>query len=156
MHITEGFLPIAHCIAWGAASLPPTVVAVRSISRNLEARNVSFAYGSGAYGPGNWTIRNLSFQLPAPRRVCLLGANGVGKSTLMMLINGTLRPQEGEMLVLDKRIDYSRSGLKELRRRVGIVLQDPDDQLFGATVEQDVSPEWLVRDPGAHRRRDAT
>ena len=100
----------------------------------LEARNVSFAYG-----PGKWTIRNLSFQLPAPRRVCLLGANGVGKSTLMMLINGTLRPMEGEILVLDKGIDYSRSGLKALRRRVGIVLQDPDDQLFGATVEQDVA-----------------
>ena len=100
----------------------------------LEARAVSFAYG-----PRKWAIRNLNFALPAPRRVCLLGANGVGKSTLMLLINGTLRPQEGELLVLGEPIDYSRSGLKALRRRVGIVLQDPDDQLFGATVEQDVA-----------------
>jgi cobalt/nickel transport system ATP-binding protein len=100
----------------------------------LEARNVSFAYG-----PKKWAIRNLSVSLPAPRRVCLLGANGVGKSTLMMLINGTLRPQQGELLVLGQPIDYSRSGLKALRRAVGIVLQDPDDQLFGATVEQDVA-----------------
>jgi len=100
----------------------------------LEACSVSFAYG-----PEKWPIRNLSFQLPAPRRVCMLGRNGAGKSTLMMLINGTLRPQEGEIQVLGKPIDYSRAGLKALRRTVGIVLQDPDDQLFGATVEQDVA-----------------
>jgi cobalt/nickel transport system ATP-binding protein len=100
----------------------------------LEAQDVSFAYG-----PTKWAIRNLTVGLDSPRRVALLGANGVGKSTFMMLINGTLRPQEGQMRVLGKPIDYSRSGLKALRRQVGIVLQDPDDQLFGATVEQDVA-----------------
>jgi cobalt/nickel transport system ATP-binding protein len=71
--------------------------------------------------------------------VALLGANGVGKSTLMLLLNGTLRPNEGELSVLGRPIDYSRSGLQWLHRKVGIVLQDPDDQLFGATVEQDVA-----------------
>ncbi len=100
----------------------------------LEARNVSFAYG-----PAKWAIRELSFSLPAPERVALLGSNGVGKSTLMLMLNGTLRPQEGELLVLGQPIDYSRSGLHKLRREVGMVLQDPDDQLFGATVEQDVA-----------------
>lgn len=100
----------------------------------LEARNVAFAY---AYG--RWAIRNLNFALKSPRRVCLLGANGVGKSTLMMLLNGTLRPQEGELFVLGQPVDYSTSGLHTLHRQVGVVLQDPDDQLFGATVEQDVA-----------------
>jgi cobalt/nickel transport system ATP-binding protein len=100
----------------------------------LEARDVSFAYG-----PGKWAIRNLTLSLDSPRRVALLGVNGVGKSTFMMLINGTLRPQEGQMRVLGQPIDYSRAGLQALHRRVGIVLQDPDDQLFGATVEQDVA-----------------
>ena len=116
----------------------------------LEARDVAFAYG-----PGKWPIRNLSFCLPAPRRVCLLGANGAGKSTLMMLINGTLRPQQGELLVLGQPIDYSRAGLKALRRQVGIVLQDPDDQLFGATVEQDVAFGLLNNgiEPAAARAR---
>jgi cobalt/nickel transport system ATP-binding protein len=104
------------------------------MSSILEARDVSFAYG-----PGKWAISDLNFVLDAPRRVCLLGANGVGKSTLMMLLNGTLRPQQGELVVLGKPIDYSRAGLHLLRRQVGIVLQDPDDQLFGATVEQDVA-----------------
>lgn len=100
----------------------------------LEARGVSFGYV-----PGKWALRDLNFSLDTPRRICLLGANGVGKSTLMMLLNGTLRPQEGELFVLGQPIDYSAAGLHILHRRVGVVLQDPDDQLFGATVEQDVA-----------------
>jgi cobalt/nickel transport system ATP-binding protein len=100
----------------------------------LEARDVSFAYG-----PGKWAIRGMNFALRFPRKVALLGANGVGKSTLMLLLNGTLRPHEGELIVLGQSMDYSRSGLQWLHRKVGIVLQDPDDQLFGATVEQDVA-----------------
>jgi len=100
----------------------------------LEARDVSFAYG-----PGKPAIHEMSFTLNSPKRVALLGANGVGKSTLMLLLNGTLRPQEGELTVLGKPMDYSRSGQQWLHRKVGIVLQDPDDQLFGATVEQDVA-----------------
>ncbi len=100
----------------------------------LEARDVSFAYGEGQAA-----LHEMSFELECPRKVALLGANGVGKSTLMLLLNGTLRPNEGELIVLGRPIDYSRSGLQWLHRKVGIVLQDPDDQLFGATVEQDVA-----------------
>jgi len=104
------------------------------MSSILEARGVSFAYG-----PGKRAINDLNVALQTPRRVCLLGANGVGKSTLMLLLNGTLRPQQGELFVLGQPVNYSREGLHRLRRQVGIVLQDPDDQLFGATVEQDVA-----------------
>lgn len=100
----------------------------------LEARDVSFAYG-----PGKWAIHEMNFSLGSPRRIALLGANGVGKSTLMLLLNGTLRPHLGELIVLGRPLDYSRTGLQWLHRKVGIVLQDPDDQLFGATVEQDVA-----------------
>jgi len=100
----------------------------------LEARDVSFACG-----PGKWAIREMSFVLESPRRVALLGANGVGKSTLMLLLNGTLRPHEGELIVLGRPMNYSKPALQWLHRKVGIVLQDPDDQLFGATVEQDVA-----------------
>ena len=57
----------------------------------------------------------------------------------MLLLNGTLRPQDGELTVLGRPMDYSRAGQQWLHRKVGIVLQDPDDQLFGATVEQDVA-----------------
>jgi cobalt/nickel transport system ATP-binding protein len=100
----------------------------------LEARGVTFAYG-----PTKWAIREMTFKLDFPRKVALLGANGVGKSALMLLLNGTLRPYEGELFVLGKPMDYSKSGLRWLHRKVGIALRDPDDQLFGATVEQDVA-----------------
>ena len=100
----------------------------------LQVRDVSFTYR-----PDTWAIQDLNIQLDAPSRICLLGANGVGKSTLMMLLNGTLRPQQGEISVLGQPIDYSKTGLHKLHRQVGVVLQDPDDQLFGATVEQDVA-----------------
>jgi cobalt/nickel transport system ATP-binding protein len=94
---------------------------------------------SFAYGPGEWAIREMSFALESPRKVALLGANGVGKSTLMLLLNGTLRPHQGDLTVLGQTLNYSKSTLRWLHRKVGIVLQDPDDQLFGATVEQDVA-----------------
>jgi cobalt/nickel transport system ATP-binding protein len=115
----------------------------------LEAHNVSFAYG-----PAKWAIHDLSFSLATPERVALLGSNGVGKSTLMLMLNGTLRPQEGELFVLGQPIDYSRSGLHKLRREVGMVLQDPDDQLFGATVEQDVAFGPLNNGIGSKEARD--
>ncbi len=118
------------------------------MSSILEARNVSFAYG-----PAKWALRDLNLSLDRPECVCLLGSNGVGKSTLMLLLNGTLRPQEGELIVLGKPIDYSRSGLHQLRRDVGMVLQDPDDQLFGATVEQDVAFGPLNNGAASHEAR---
>jgi cobalt/nickel transport system ATP-binding protein len=114
----------------------------------LEARHVSFAYGAE-----KWVIRDLNFALKTPQRVCLLGSNGVGKSTLLLLLNGTFRPQEGELLVFGEPIDYSRSGLHKLRREIGMVLQDPDDQLFGATVEQDVAFGLLNNGVGSREAR---
>jgi cobalt/nickel transport system ATP-binding protein len=115
----------------------------------LEAKDVTFSYG-----PGKWAIREMNFVLKSPRKVALLGANGVGKSTLMLLLNGTLRPQEGELIVLGRAMDYSRSSLHWLHRKVGIVLQDPDDQLFGATVEQDVAFGPLNNGLGSAEARD--
>jgi cobalt/nickel transport system ATP-binding protein len=115
----------------------------------LEARDVTFSYGRG-----KWAIRGMNFALKSPRKVALLGANGVGKSTLMLLLNGTLRPHEGELTVLGRGIDYSRSGLHWLHRKVGIALQDPDDQLFGATVEQDVAFGPLNNGLGSVEARD--
>ena len=100
----------------------------------VEASELSFGYGAG-----RWAVHNLSVSLAPSSRVCLLGTNGAGKSTLLMLLNGTLRPCAGNITVRGRAIDYSRAGLANLRREVGIVLQDPDDQLFAATVEQDVA-----------------
>jgi len=100
----------------------------------FEAQGVSFTY------PGGITaLRELSLRVPARRKVVFLGNNGSGKSTLFLHFDGILRPQKGVVFFRGKPIRYTRSGLRELRRRVGIVFQDPDTQLFAGSVFQEVS-----------------
>lgn len=84
-------------------------------------------------------IDNVSLRVARGSRIAVLGANGSGKSTLLMLLNGTLRPTGGMILLNGLPVEYSRSGLSRWRQKVGLVFQDPDDQLFAATVYQDVA-----------------
>ena len=71
--------------------------------------------------------------------VSLLGKNGAGKSTLFLHFNGIYEPTEGKVLIDGEPIDYSKKGLMKVRQKVGIVFQNPDDQLFAPTVEEDVA-----------------
>ncbi len=91
--------------------------------------------------PGSDTpaLRGASLRVEQQRRIVLLGRNGVGKSTLLLHGNGLLRPTAGQVRLNGKPLDYSRRGLLDIRRRVGIVFQNPDDQLFSASVLQDIS-----------------
>ena len=94
--------------------------------------NLSFAYpdGTGA-------LHDVSIHLPAGERVAVLGPNGAGKSTLMLQLNGVLTADSGEVHIGDIRLGPDT--VREVRRRVGLVFQDPDDQLFMPTVAQDVA-----------------
>lgn len=100
----------------------------------LEARGLGFGYRGGAAA-----LRDLDLRIERGRRLALLGANGCGKTTLLLHLNGTLQPHAGELRLDGQPVDYGRRGLADWRRRVGLVLQEPDDQLFAATVYQDVS-----------------
>lgn len=97
----------------------------------ISASDVSFFYA-----PGQPVLQRISFRLQPGERVVLLGANGAGKSTLLSLCNGLLRPCHGELRLGAEPYSYTRAGL---RRQVATVLQDASDQLFGATVLQDVA-----------------
>jgi cobalt/nickel transport system ATP-binding protein len=68
-----------------------------------------------------------------------LGPNGAGKTTLLLTLNGTFRPSAGTVLVAGEALRRDNAGLALWRRTVGLALQDPEDQLFAATVAQDVS-----------------
>ena len=106
----------------------------RVISGTLAARDLSFAYPGGAPA-----VAGLSLSIAPGEKLALLGANGAGKSTLLLLLNGSLRPARGAVLLDGTPLSYDRKALTALRRRVGLVFQDPDDQLFAATVFEDVS-----------------
>jgi cobalt/nickel transport system ATP-binding protein len=100
----------------------------------LEARGLRHSYPGGVA-----TLDGLDLAVSRGSKVALLGANGAGKTTLLMHLNGTLRPQAGEVLVDGMPARHDRAGLTAWRRTVGLVMQDPEDQLFAATVAQDVS-----------------
>ncbi|MDU3272100.1 MAG: ATP-binding cassette domain-containing protein, partial [Cutibacterium sp.] len=80
---------------------------------------------------------NVTFR--AGVRVAILGANGSGKTTLMRCLSGSLKPVKGKVKRGGTVLGHGRTQLREHRRAVQLVLQDPDDQLFSADVSQDVS-----------------
>ncbi|MFF1272159.1 energy-coupling factor ABC transporter ATP-binding protein [Streptomyces marokkonensis] len=100
----------------------------------VALRGVSFAYEDGPP-----VLTGLDFEVREGRALALLGRNGSGKTTLMRLLSGGLRPDGGELTVEGRTVRYDRKGLTALRTTVQLVVQDPDDQLFAASVGQDVS-----------------
>lgn len=102
--------------------------------RLLEVRNVEFSYDGK-----NKALKGVSLSIEKGEKTVFIGSNGSGKSTLFFCLNGINKPQKGEILFDGKKIDYSRRGLLELRKNVGIVFQEPDNQLFCADVFQEIS-----------------
>jgi len=98
----------------------------------LEVSGLAYAYPDGTRA-----LRGLDFALVPGECVALVGANGAGKSTLLQHLNGTLLPLEGRVAV-DGHI-IAPATLSAVRRAVGMVFQDPDDQLFMPTVYEDVA-----------------
>ncbi|MDK9494569.1 MULTISPECIES: energy-coupling factor ABC transporter ATP-binding protein [Streptomyces] len=96
--------------------------------------------GAGyAYEDGPAVLSGVDFGIAEGRALVLLGRNGSGKTTLMRLLSGGLRPGSGTLRLGGADVAYDRKGLVRLRTSVQLVVQDPDDQLFAASVEQDVS-----------------
>jgi len=98
----------------------------------ITVRNAGFSYPAGVEA-----IKDVSLEIRKGERVALLGPNGSGKSTLILLIAGLLSPQHGEIKVFD--VPTHSKSFEKLRQKIGIVFQDPDDQLFNQTVIEDVA-----------------
>lgn len=98
----------------------------------VELRGIRFAYPGQppALDGLNWTI-------PAGARAGLLGPSGAGKSTLLLHLNGLLRPQAGEVVIGDTAA--GEQSLAAIRRDVGLVFQNPDDQLFHLSIAEDIA-----------------
>lgn len=91
------------------------------------------------YPDGTQALNNCSIRIRRGTRIAVLGTNGAGKTTMFLHLNGILRPSAGQASLNGVPFDYSRSGLKSLRSQVGLVFQNPDSQLFSASVREDVS-----------------
>jgi len=90
-----------------------------------------------AYPDGTAALVHATCTIGAGERVALLGPTGAGKSTLLQLLNGLLRPTTGSVTICGLPVDDAT--VAEVRRRVGLVFQDPDDQLFLPTLLEDVA-----------------
>jgi len=89
------------------------------------------------YPDGTKALKGVSFRITHGESVAVVGANGAGKSTLLLHLNGYLTPQHGTVRIGDYPL--TKETLQEVRRTVGMVFQDPDDQLFMPTVYEDVA-----------------
>ena len=124
------------------------------MSKYIEFENVSFAYRDEEEGTEHRVVENLSLSVEKGDFVCILGHNGCGKSTTAKLCNAILVPQSGRVLV--DGIDTSdEERLNDIRRKVGMVFQNPDNQIVATIVEDDVAfgPENLGIAPDEIRRR---
>ena len=103
----------------------------------LRFEHVSFAYEDGA--ERRLALRDCSVSIGAGERIAVLGSNGAGKSTFFLLANGVLCPKEGTVFFHGEPVGRKKQELNRLRRGVGLVFQDPDVQILGGTVEEEIS-----------------
>jgi cobalt/nickel transport system ATP-binding protein len=103
--------------------------------KSLEISGLAYAYPDG-----NQALYGVNLSINQGERVALLGPNGAGKTTLVLHLNGIIPTMQGQVRVAGELVDSKNAeSIKSVRHKVGIVFQDPDDQLFMPTVGQDVA-----------------
>ena len=101
---------------------------------HLETKNLSFTYPDGTQA-----LKNVNIKIEKGEKIAIMGPNGAGKSTLFSHFNGLTEPTSGHVEVDGEKIIFEREELLKVRQKVGIVFQDPNDQLFAPTVKEDVA-----------------
>ncbi|NYB52118.1 MAG: ATP-binding cassette domain-containing protein [Methanobacteriaceae archaeon] len=100
----------------------------------IQTENMCFTYPDGTVA-----LNNINLEIMEGERAAIIGSNGAGKSTLFSHFNGILRPTSGLIKIDGKPASYKKNDLIKIRQKVGMVFQNPDDQLFSPTVEEDVA-----------------
>jgi len=100
----------------------------------IKTKSLEYVYPDGTHA-----LKGINIAIERGKKVAVIGANGAGKTTFLLHLNGILRPSKGEVMIEGSSIKYDEKSLRSVRKMVGIVFQDPDDQLFAPTVKQDVA-----------------
>src|SRR5664280_1913731 len=100
----------------------------------IETKDITYKYPDGTKA-----LDKVNFNVDEGKIVALLGPNGAGKSTLFLHFNGILSPSLGSVIIDGDTVKYNKKDLMQIRQKVGIVFQNPDDQLFAPTVLEDVA-----------------
>ena len=100
----------------------------------LEAKDICYSYDSGGF-----SMNGVNLKIRRGTKSVLMGANGAGKSTLFYHFNGIIKPEKGTVLYNDIPISYRKKALIKMRSDVGVVFQNPDDQIFAPIVKDDVA-----------------
>ncbi len=100
----------------------------------IQTNNLSYSYDNE-----KMALDKVSIKIKKGSVTAFIGGNGSGKSTLFLNLNGVLKPKSGEVYYYGKKITYSKAEQKELRKKIGIVFQDPNDQLFSEDVFSDIT-----------------
>lgn len=101
----------------------------------LKAVDLYFSYDDEQ----SHSLNGLSLEIKKGQKIAFMGANGSGKSTFFLCCTGILKPQKGKLFFHNKEVTYKKKELLDLRSKIGIVFQDPDNQLFSASVYQEIS-----------------
>jgi cobalt/nickel transport system ATP-binding protein len=99
----------------------------------IETHDLWFSYGDRE------VLRGVNFRASRSEVTVVMGRNGAGKTTLLLHLNGLLRPKRGEVRLNGTKIEYDKKSLFELRKRVAIVFQNPEDQIIAPTVWEEVA-----------------
>ena len=100
----------------------------------LSTENLSFTYPDGTQA-----LKNINIEIEKGEKVAIIGPNGAGKSTLFSHFNGLTEPTSGCVKIEGNPISFEKDELLKVRQKVGIVFQDPNDQLFAPTVKEDIA-----------------
>jgi cobalt/nickel transport system ATP-binding protein len=100
----------------------------------INVTNISYRYPDRTEA-----LFNINLSVSAGEKLVIAGPNGAGKSTLFLILNGILKPLSGSYLFNGKSVTYSKNELLQLRKSIGIVFQEPDSQIFSASVYEEVS-----------------
>lgn len=101
---------------------------------HLSIKNLNYTYPDGTHA-----LKNVNMEILKGQKVAIMGPNGAGKSTLFSHLNGLTEPTSGHIELDGEVMKYDKKTLLEVRQKVGIVFQDPNDQLFAPTVKEDVA-----------------